>query len=335
MEYVISLVLISLSALFSGLTLGLMGLDVHELKRKAKLGNKDAEKVLPLRENGNLLLSTLLLGNVAVNAALSIFLGSIATGVIAGILATVLIFLFGEIIPQAVISRHALSFGARSAFIVTIVLYLFYPLTKPIAWGLDKLLGEELPTVYSKKELMHVIEEHEDSHHSKIDEDEERILKGALTFSDKSAKQVMTPAPVMVMVEQSEVLNPKLLKKLRNSGHSRFPVFEEDEDQIVGILYLRNLVGAEEGKSVGDLMEKTVYYVSPEEKLDEVLNAFLKTRHHLFIVSDEFGDIEGLITVEDILEEIVGQEIVDEFDKHEDMRQVAKRRSATKMKKAI
>jgi len=154
MEYVITLLLIGFSALFSGLTLGLMGLDVHELKRKAKLGDKNAIKIYPIRKHGNLLLATLLLGNVGVNSALSVFLGSIATGVVAGIVATALIFLFGEIIPQAVISRHALKFGAQTTWLVWIFLALLFPLTYPIAWVLNKMLGSEMPTIYSKHELI-------------------------------------------------------------------------------------------------------------------------------------------------------------------------------------
>jgi metal transporter CNNM len=113
MTYIIITVLIFFSALFSGLTLGLMGLDKYELKRKVELGNADAQKVYPLRKQGNLLLTTLLVGNVAVNAALSIFLGSIASGLVAGVVATVLIVIFGEIIPQSVFSRFALKLGAR------------------------------------------------------------------------------------------------------------------------------------------------------------------------------------------------------------------------------
>ncbi len=330
MEYLISLILIGFSALFSGLTLGLMGLDVHDLKRKAALKDKQAKTVLKVRSRGNLLLTTLLLGNVAVNAVLAIFLGSIASGVMAGMLATGLIFMFGEIIPQAVISRHALAFGARTAWIVRILLILFYPIAGPIAWSLDKLLGEEMPSVYSRHELLKVIEEHEGSNHSDIDEDEERIVRGALTFSDKTAVDVMTPRSVMMTLKESERLTPALIKRLREAGHSRFPVYDGEENNVSGILYAKELIGRKlSGKTVKAFVDRAVFAVHDHTKLDEVLNAFLKTKHHLFVVLDDFDTLVGLITVEDIIEEIVGMEIVDEFDVHTDMQALAKKRKAT------
>ena len=108
MDYFIVLVLVSFSALFSGLTLGFFSLNRDDLQRKSELGDKKAKKIYSIRKRGNLLLTTLLVGNVAVNATLSIYLGSIASGFIAGIIATGLIVVFGEIVPQATFSRFAL-----------------------------------------------------------------------------------------------------------------------------------------------------------------------------------------------------------------------------------
>ena len=118
MNYLIIVLLLIFSALFSGLTLGLMSLSAPELKRKMSLGDRAAAKVYRVRRRGNLLLTTLLVGNVAINSTLSIFLGSIASGVIAGLIATALIFLFGEIIPQAYLSRSVLN---ASVILVPIV----------------------------------------------------------------------------------------------------------------------------------------------------------------------------------------------------------------------
>lgn len=328
MSYIITLVLILLSALFSGLTLGLMGLDTHVLKRKMNLGNKQAAKIYPIRKKGNLLLTTLLLGNVAVNAILAIFLGSIASGFIAGLVSTALIFVFGEIIPQAVISRHALAFGAKTAWIVRAMIILLFPITFPIAWILDRLLGDEMATVYSRGELISVIQEHEKSTHSDIDQDEGRVLRGALTFSDKTVSDVMTPETVMATIRVNQKLNQTTLRRLRRDGHSRFPVFDEKKEKIIGTLYMKKIAGKDvSDKTVKNVYNKTVHFVDVNSNLDDVLNAFLKTRHHLFIATDEFGGIAGLITVEDILEEIVGSEIMDEFDRYPDMRKVARKKA--------
>ena len=325
MTYIIIIVLIILSAFFSGLTLGLMGLDKYELKRKVELGDKEAIKVYPLRKQGNLLLTTLLVGNVAVNAALSIFLGTIASGLIAGVLATVLIVIFGEIIPQAIFSRFALKLGARVAWFVQFLIYAFYPVTKPIAWTLDKVLGDELPTVYSKQELVKIIEEHEDASLSDVDEDEERIIKGALTFSDKLVEDVMTPRSVVISFKESQIIDDAFLAEVMQEGHSRYPVYKEDKDDVIGILYSKHLIGGQMvGKTLKDVMRAKVQVVTEDESLDDALDIFLKTHKHMAIVKDEFGSVSGVITLEDIIEEILKKEIVDESDRHDDMREYAK-----------
>ena len=184
MTYLIVIVLIMMSALFSGLTLGFFSLNKDDLGRKAELGDKQAKKVYSVRKNGNLLLCTLLIGNVAVNSVLAIFLGSIASGVAAGLLATGLIVIFGEIVPQAAFSRYALALGSRLVWLVRIFLIILFPICWPLAWILDKVLGDELDTVYSKRELIKMIEKHEDLSESEIDEDEERIIKGGLSYSE-------------------------------------------------------------------------------------------------------------------------------------------------------
>ena len=328
MAYVVSIVLILFSALFSGLTLGLMGLDKHELERKVKLGDKSAKKVYRVRRRGNLLLTTLLLGNVGVNAILSIFLGSIATGVVAGFAAIALIFIFGEILPQAVISRHALAFGARTAWLVRIIIVLLYPVCGPIAWALDKMLGREMPTLYSRGELLSIIKEHGSSGESEIDRDEERIMKGALTFSKKKVKDVMTPKSIIKIVHLDEKLDDKLMNRLKNTGHSRVPVYNKTKDDVVGVLHVKDLVGhCSYNEKVSDIQRKSIEKVNVSAELDDVLNKFLQTRNHLFIAVNKKGKVEGLISIEDILEEIVGREIVDESDKHIDLRKEARRKS--------
>lgn len=324
-NYLIVFVLILFSALFSGLTLGLMGLNASELKRKVSLGNKDAEKVYKVRKEGNLLLTTLLFGNVAVNAALSIFLGSVTSGFTAGLIATGLIVIFGEITPQAVFSRFALSLGAKLAWLVRVFIIIFYPVSWPIAWTLNKILGEEIATIYSKKELMKIIEEHEDAHDSEVDEEEERIIKGALSFSDKTVKDVMTQRSMIKSIEASEEINHKLLDRLIDSGHSRFPVYKESIDNIVGILYLRQLVGDKSmGKKAGDIASKKVFFVEEGKKLDEAFHAFINTHYHLFIVHNESNSVSGIITLENVLEEIISSEIIDEADLYRNLKQVSR-----------
>lgn len=325
MEYLISLVLVLFSALFSGLNLGFFSLGKDDLKRKFELGDPEAQKVYALRENGNLLLCTLLIGNVAVNSALSIFLGSITSGVVAGFIATFIIVVFGEIIPQAVFSRYALKFGAKLSWLVRIFIFIFYPICRPIAFFLDKILGKEMSTIYSREEIMEMIEDHKESQRSDIDRDEEKIIKGALSFSSKLARDIMTPRSAMFTVSGEEKLSFRIIEKIIHSGHSRIPVYCDNRDNIIGILFTKDLVGLKEGnKKVGELMRKGVLYVNEDEKLDNLMNRFKKTRRHLFIVLNSFGETCGLVTIEDVIEEIIGDEIIDEFDKYEDLQEVAR-----------
>lgn len=317
MVYLVVIVLISLSALFSGLTLGLLSLDVHALKRQMELGSRDAMRIYPLRRRGNLLLTTLLLGNVAVNTALSVFMGTMVSGLVAGIVATSLIFVFGEILPQAVISRYALWFGARTAWLVRVFLVVLFPVTFPIAWILDRILGEELPTLFSHGELMQIISEHEDSVHSAIDADEERILHGALQFSHTSAAEAMTKVDEVVMFEETMMLNSELRERIADEGHSRYPVYAGERKYVVGILYAKDVLVEEEDvviKEAEEAFERRFLRTTGGQKLDTLLARMLKTKRHMAVVVDELGECIGVITLEDILEEIIGQEIEDEDD---------------------
>ena len=324
MDYIIVIVLVAFSGVFSGLTLGFFSLSKDDLERKAELKDPRAIKVYKIRKDGNLLLCTLLIGNVAVNSTLSIFLGSITSGVMAGIVATSLIVVFGEIVPQATFSRYALIIGSKLSWLVKIFIFIFYPICKPIAWMLDKSLGEEIPTVYSKKELVKLIEDHEDLKESDLDADEERIIKGALSFSHKTVRDIMTPRTQVVAIPFDQKLDNKTIKQINEFGRSRIVVYKKTINEVAGILYVKDLIGAKmKDKTVGNMARKEVIFVDDEKPLDDLLNAFKKTRSHLFVALNEFGEVAGIVTIEDVIEEIIGAEIVDEFDKHEDLQQVA------------
>ncbi|MDC1205603.1 CNNM domain-containing protein [Candidatus Pacebacteria bacterium] len=317
MEYLITLALIVLSALFSGLTLGLLSLDVQTLKRRADMDDAAALALYPLRKKGNLLLTTLLLGNVVVNTTLAIFLGSIASGVVAVIIATTLIFLFGEIIPQAIISRHALWFGAKTAPFVRIVMFILYPIAFPISYMLDRLLGDEIPTIYSRHEIMQIVSEHEDSEHSPIDEDEERIVHGALRFSHLQVREIMTEFEKVVMVDENQRLTEEFFEQITDAGFSRYPVFSGNRSNVVGILFAKDLLTEDDDipiKDTEEAFESEYLTAKPNAQLDTVLASMLKQKRHLAIVKNKKDACIGVITLEDIIEEIIQQEIEDEDD---------------------
>lgn len=325
MAYLIVICLVLLSGLFSGLTLGLLSLDKNELKRKISLGNEYAKKVYPVRKRGNFLLATLLLGNVAVNSALAIFLGDIASGFTAGLIATGLIVVFGEIIPQATFSRYALLVGAKTAWIVKIFMVVLSPICWPIGWILDKSLGEEMPTVYSKKELMKIIEEHEDSKASDLDADEERIVKGALSFGDHTVEQVMTPRTVIYALDINTKLDDDTLTNIKKEGFTRVPVYDGSIDNIKGVLYVKDLINLKNSSTLAAMYKKEkMLKVDKEMKLDKMLNTFISSKNHIAFVHDEYGGLEGVVTLEDVVEEILKIEIVDETDTVPDMQKKAR-----------
>lgn len=331
MKLMIIILLLLLSGVFSGLNLGLMSLSPHELKRKKELGDKRAAKIYPIRKDGNLLLVTLLLGNVAVNAILAVFLGSLTSGLVAVTASTLLITLFGEIMPQAFFSRYALQTGSVAVPLVKIILKVFYPVAKPIAYLLDKTLGHELPELYSRSELIKILEEHASDESGEIAAYEEKIARGALTFGDKTVEEIMTPRSKAHFVHAQEKITPAFIKRLQDSGYSRFPVLSKDEEVIEGMLYLRNLTGPlPADKTAGDLADKKFFMVREKAKLARVLHELLKSRRHLFVTVNEFGEVTGVVSIEDILEEIIGQEIVGEFDRFENLREVAEADAKTR-----
>ena len=326
MAYIIVIALVLLSGLFSGLTLGLLSLDKNELKRKVSLGNKNAKKVYAVRKRGNFLLCTLLLGNVAVNSTLAIFLGDIVSGFTAGLIATGLIIIFGEIIPQATFSRHALKIGARTAWLVKIFMFILFPICWPISWVLDKALGEEMPTIYSKKELMKIIEEHGGAKESKIDFDEERIIKGALSYSDKMVKEIITPRTVVYALESKNILDKKLLNKIKERGFTRIPIYKDSIDNTIGILYIKDLINIKLGTKIKNIYKKeNILEVGNDLRLDKLLNKFIKSKAHLAFVRNEYNALEGVVTLEDVIEEIIKREIVDETDKIANLQKKAKK----------
>lgn len=317
MEYLLTFFLLACSALFSGLTLGYFSLNLNTLERRAKHGNKEAVAIYPIRKRGNLLLTTLLLGNVGVNTALSVYLGSLVSGAVAGVVATALIFVFGEIIPQASVARHALWFGSRFAPIMKVLIFVMLPITYPIAYTLDKLLGKEMPTLYSKLDLMQIVSELEESEHSDLDADEERIVHGALQFSHTSVREIMTPAEQVTTYEKNQRLNQEFIDNISDSAFSRYPVYSGNPDNIVGILYTKDLLSEEHDVTLYETEEafdENFLKVRPDEKLDVVLGRMLKQKKHMGIVLSKNKQFLGVVTLEDIIEEIIQFEIKDEDD---------------------
>ena len=307
------------SGFFSGLNIGLMSLNPYELKRKGDLGDKKAKKVYELRKHSNQLLTTLIIGNVAINSTIAIFLDSITSGIIAALISTAIITLFGEIVPQSLVSKYALEFSYRFYWLIKASIWLLTPVALPIGYLLTKLIGQELPSVYSRREIVALIAEHSDSDNSDIKEDEEKIASGALLFGSKQIKEIMTPSSVVYSLSDDETITRETLERIVARGYSRIPVLNRKTGAVEGIVYAYNLIiGHGIGKKVRAVASKEVLYIKDTEVLDRALKLFIKSKRHMFVVTNYKKEYVGVVTIEDILEEIIGKEIIDEFDEFSD-----------------
>lgn len=157
-----------------------------------------------------------------------------------------------------------------------------------------------------------------------LSKEEIALIYSGLSFHDKSVHEIMTPQSVIECAAQEDIVGPVLLYQMHTSGHSRFPVIDGDINHIVGILYLHDLVPlAKETKTVKQVMQSRVFYIRDDAPLDRALRAFLRTHHHMCIVVNEYRETVGVLTLEDVIEALLGRKIIDEFDEYDDLRAVA------------
>lgn len=325
--------LLILSATFSGLTLGFLGLDITGLEVVIGSDNvqqaKYARKVLPIRKYGNLLLCTLIFGNVAVNSLLSILMADKIGGIIGFASSTVLIVIFGEILPQAACARYALAIGSASSPLVKFVVCLFYPIAKPLAIVLDYVLGQELLTIYNETEMLKFLQIHVDE--NAIDKETAATMGGALKYKNLYVKDTMTPIDNVYMISCDDILNFTLLASIFKSGYSRIPIYQLSKHNIVGLLFVKDLIFLDPDDNVRvldfiEIFSRQLNIVWYDDKLGTVLRELKQGKSHMALVRDVVTNdptnpnldpyyiIRGIITLEDIIEIILGDDIVDETD---------------------
>lgn len=179
--------------------------------------------------------------------------------------------------------------------------------------------------LFQKEDLIEMLEQQERQADNRITKEEIDMAVHSLTFGTKLVRDIFIPFSQVKTVNLTDSLGPVLMGELHDSGHSRFPVYSGKNSNIVGMLYLHDLLQEQHGGSVKNIYQKRVVYAHEEQNLYQTLQAFLKTKRHLFVVVNRFEEVIGIITIEDILEQIIGQQIVDEFDQYEDIRAVAMR----------
>ena len=322
---IISLILVGFSAVCSGLNVALMSLDLRDLQRKAKLGNIHAKRVLPYRRNPHLALAAILLTNIAAVSATSLVLESVFVGLVAGGIATLGTVIFGEILPQALFSRRALLYCSRFRFIMQAMIIITYPISKPLQLLLDSLFKSEPARLQSRHELGIMINEHIGQEESELDNDEVEIIRGALQLSEKKVKDIMQPIENVFWLRPTTALTDAKIDDIKAAGRSRMPVFNRNLTQCYGVLLMKELVDIdfdEHTYRVDDLNLHPVRPIGSRMALDTLLRRFISTGTHLMPVEKD-DTIIGIVTIEDLIEEIVGHEIEDETDRHRQLTQAA------------
>uniref|UniRef100_A0A3Q2Y6R6 Metal transporter n=1 Tax=Hippocampus comes TaxID=109280 RepID=A0A3Q2Y6R6_HIPCM len=326
--------LLCLSGMFSGLNLGLMALDPMELQIVQNCGTEReknyAKKIEPVRSQGNYLLCSLLLGNVLVNTTLTILLDDIAgSGLIAVVMSTIGIVIFGEIVPQAICSRHGLAVGANTIFLTKFFMLLTFPASYPVSKLLDYLLGQEIGTVYNREKLLEMLRVTDP--YNDLVKEELNIIQGALELRTKTVEVVMTPLRDCFMIPWDATLDFNTMSEIMKSGYTRIPVFEGERSNIVDLLFVKDLAFVDPDdctplKTITKFYSHPLHFVFNDTKLDAMLEEFKKGKSHLAIVQrvnnegegDPFYEVLGIVTLEDIIEEIIKSEILDETDLYTD-----------------
>jgi len=294
-----------------------MSLDVDNLRRKAKLGNNYARRVLPLRENSHLTLASILLANVAVISATSLVLEKHFNGWLALLISTLLIVVFGEVLPQAFFARNALRFTGRFEPLLRALIVVTYPVSKPLQLLLAKLLGPEKQHLQSRSELGIMIAEHSDGRVSELDNDEVEIMQGALQLSEKKVGDIMTEIGGVYWLTPETVIDGEKIHEIKDMSRSRVPVFDEGLSSCHGLLLMKDLINLDFRGDPRQVKELTLHpskLIGYKTALDTLFRKFIASGTHLLPVERD-DKIVGIVTIEDLIEEIVGHEIEDETDR--------------------
>ncbi|MEE9150602.1 MAG: hemolysin family protein [Thermoplasmata archaeon] len=333
-------VLLFLSGFFSGSETALISLNKFRLRKLVEEGAKNADIVERLLENKEKLLATILMGNNLVNiAAASIatsmaigFFGSPGIGVATGIM-TLLVLVFGEITPKGLATKKAEKISLMVAKPIDRLVKILYPVVEILTFVTNpfiKALGGETKKIapfITEEELRMLVDVGEEE--GVIEKDEAEMIESVFEFGDTAASEVMTPRVDITCIDIESKLN-EAVSFIVESGHSRILVYEENIDKIVGVLYSRDLLSLyKEGKLKSPIKDamREAYFVPETKKLDDLLREFQEKKIQVAVVVDEYGGTAGLVTLEDVLEELVG-EIADVHDMEEALIQMIEEKIA-------
>jgi putative hemolysin len=323
-EVLVLAVLIGLSGFFSGLEVALVGIRKSKVIQLLNEGVKGSKALHKLKTNPSWMMSSVNLGNNLVNVGASALattvsmrlFGDDGLGIAIGIM-TFLILVFGEITPKTYCNANSTKIALRYAPVLLAFSYVFYPIVKffeIITKGVVRITGSSyIPPPITEEEIKGVIDQ--GLAEKALEKDEMELVHGALKFDDTVIRSVMTPRTKMFTLNAKTILF-EALHEINQNGYSRIPIYGASQDDIVGFVHVRDVLKELENdnkmKSLEQISRKPVF-VSQEKMVSALLKEMKGRKTHMAIVVDEHGGVEGLVTLEDLIEEIVG-EIEDESD---------------------
>ena len=323
----IMVVLVIMSAYFSATETAFSTVNKTKLKTLAEKDNRKAKLALSLSENYDRLISTILIGNNIVNIALSsiatVFFMDIMTGhasapTVSTIVTTVVVLIFGEITPKSLAKDFPEKFAMFSAPIIRCFIYLLMPLNFLFSlWKkvVSKVFKKQEDEKMSQEELLMLVDEVEQE--GSIDENESNLLRNAIEFTERRADDILTHRMDLEAVSVDATMD-EIADTFAKSQFSRLPVYRDSIDTIVGVIHQKDFFGKNgvTTRNLDDLLTPVVY-VQHNEPVNDLLRQMQKHKTHVAVVLDEYGGTLGIVTMEDILEELVG-EIWDEHDEEEE-----------------
>ena len=315
-----------MSAYFSATETAFNTFNRIRMKNLAEKGNKNAARVIRLADNYDTLISTILIGNNIVNilaaSLATIFFKDLLAGgsaealytTISTAVMTLLVLTFGEICPKTIAKQSPDKFVLFATPLISVLVIIFKPLSfifKQLQNLLSKIFKSDEDQGMTEEELISIIEEAAED--GNIDEEESTLIKSAIEFNELEIGDIFTPR-IDITAVRSDITKDELAKVFTESGYSRIPIYDSDLDNIHGIVYYKDFFSDAQltDVEIADIV-KPVMYVTKTQKINDVLKDLQEKQMHLAVVTDEYGSTAGLVTLEDILEEIVG-EIWDEHD---------------------
>ncbi|MDD1717788.1 MAG: hemolysin family protein [Methanoregulaceae archaeon] len=324
-KIVLFIVCVALSAFFSSAEVALISINRAKVRTLVNEGRKGSEALATLKERPEHILTTILVGNnivnvgaaaIATSIAIDVF-GDIGVGIATGVV-TVLLLVFGEIGPKLYATRSGDGYALR----VSGPILVLTKVLSPVNWFVDRLSGgagqgaAPSEPVVTEEEIKEWIDVGKAG--GTIEKEEQEMLYSVFEFGDTTAREVMTPRVDVVVIEDTSSLD-ETLQIFHSEGFSRLPVYHDTSDNIIGVLNIKDVYSAMMSGTKDARIRELMYdpYFAPEsKKIDEILKELQVRKLQMAVIIDEYGSFVGIVTVEDILEELVG-DILDEFDREE------------------